>query len=218
MVRSRGRLRATSVVAVLAVLGAGCTQTVDGRAVKETPPLVVGVAQVEGIVGAQLANTTADRVPPEPVTVDPADCAVAAGPSTTAVYTPGWSQYHLVTMQEAADRWDHSVTQTAGKYPDEAAAGGVFSALTAGLQTCTRATATDALDDSTAEWTFTVETPGPDTTRWTATQVDADGWACFREARRTGSWVVQTAVCQVGNGAPAATDLLDRLAENVAGT
>ncbi|WP_156628524.1 sensor domain-containing protein [Mycobacterium sp. 1274756.6] len=218
MVSSGGGLRAAGVVAVLAVVGAGCTQNVDGRAVKETPPLVVGVAEVEGLVGAQLANTTADRVPPEPVTVDPADCAVAAGPSTTAVYTSGWTQYHLVTMQEAADRWDHSVTQTAGKYPDDAGATNVFSALTADLQTCSRATATDALDDSTAEWTFTVETPGPDTTRWTATQVDTDGWACYREARRTGAWVVQTAVCQVGNGAPAAADLLDRLAENVAGT
>ncbi|WP_264062321.1 sensor domain-containing protein, partial [Mycolicibacterium hippocampi] len=40
-------------------------------------------------------------------------------------------------VQEAADYWDHSVTQTAGKYPDEAAARTVFDALVAGVRDCT---------------------------------------------------------------------------------
>lgn len=200
------------------MITAGCTHMVDGAAVKAVPPLVVGVAQVGELVGAELANTTADLEPPPPLTVDPADCAVAAGPSTTSVYTTGWTQYHLVTMQEAADRWDHSVTQTAGKYPDEAAAKQVFAALVAGVQACPRATATDALDESTAEWTFIVEkSDTADLAQWTATQDGAHDWACHREARRTGQWVVQVAVCQVGNGRPAVTAITEQLTANVTG-
>lgn len=209
---------------VVLALSTGCTQVIDGTAVKAIPALAVGATQVGELVGAELANTTADVAPPEPVTVDPKDCAVAAGPSTTAVYTPGWTQYHLVTMQEAADYWDHSVTQTAGKYPDEAAARTVFDALVAGVRGCagdTSATATDALDGSTSTWTFQLDEDAGDAgdtvARWTAAQDGSHDWSCFREARLTGAWVVQSAVCQVGNGRPAATALAEELAANVAG-
>lgn len=206
---------------VVLALSTGCTQVIDGTAVKAIPALAVGATQVGELVGAELANTTADVAPPEPVTVDPKDCAVAAGPSTTAVYTPGWTQYHLVTMQEAADYWDHSVTQTAGKYPDEAAARTVFDALVAGVRGCAgdmSATATDALDGSTSTWTFQLDEDAGDTVaRWTAAQDGSHDWSCFREARLTGAWVVQSAVCQVGNGRPAATTLAEELAANVAG-
>lgn len=205
------------VIATVAV-AAGCTQIVDGAAVKAVPPLVVGATQVGELVGGDLANTTADVSPPPPVAVDPGGCAVLAGPSTTTVYTPGWTQYHLVTMQEAADYWDHSVTQTVGQYPDEAAAEQVFAALVSGLSGCSRATATDALDGSTAAWTYTVEETGDAAVaRWTATQDDGHDWACFRDARVAGAWVVQVAVCQVGNGRPAASAIADQLTANVAG-
>ncbi|HLR99759.1 MAG TPA: sensor domain-containing protein [Mycolicibacillus parakoreensis] len=218
--RDRARWGWPIPAVVALALSAGCTHLVDGTAVKAVPALAVGATEVGELVGAELANTTADVAPPEPVTVDPKDCAVAAGPSTTAVYTPGWTQYHLVTMQEAADYWDHSVTQTAGKYPDEAAARTVFDALVAGVRDCTgdtRATATDALDESTSTWTFHFDgEPDQTAARWTAAQDGSHDWSCFREARLTGAWVVQSAVCQVGNGRPAATALAEQVAANVA--
>lgn len=220
MVRSWGRRSVVSaVLAGVVLVGAGCTQTTAGSAVRAVPPLVVGSQQVSDRVGAELANITEDRVPPPRVEVDPAECAVPAGPSTVTVYSAGWTQYHLVTMQEAADFWEHSVTQTAGKYPDEAAAKKVFDALNTGLAECTgRATVTDALDESTAVWTFAVDSTDGDATRWIATQADGNDWACYREARLTGQWVVQVAVCQVGNGRPAATSITEALVKKVTAT
>lgn len=191
----------------------GCGQTVQGAPVVALPGNVVDVATVNRILGAPLANATVDEAPPSEIDVSPGSCSIAAGPSTTAVYDKGWTQYRLVTMQEAPDYWDHSVTQTVGRYGSARDAAKVFQALTSGLRECSgEVTSTDALDEVASTWTFDVTDSGSDSVVWTATQTDADSeWACFRQARLTGSTVVQVAVCQVGNGAPAAAQLADEL-------
>lgn len=190
---------------------------VAGTGGKAEPPLMVNAKQAGKIVGADLGNTTRDGAPPPPIEVDPSDCGVAAGPSTRSVYTDGWTQYHLVTMREASDYWDHSITQTAGKYADEASASRVFDALNAGLKECVgpNAAVTDVLDDATSEWTFSVDSAETAALRWVATQADGNDWSCFRDARLVRSWVVQVAVCQAGNGRPAATAIAERLSKNV---
>jgi hypothetical protein len=120
-------------------------------------------------------------------------------------------------MQEADDYWDHSVTQTVARYPDQRAAEKVFDGLTAWLNRCLDkpAVSTDTLDESQSQWRFIVEHAGANTARWTATQTDGDNWGCYHEARLTGSWVLQVAVCQVGNGQPTAVNIIGKLAANL---
>jgi hypothetical protein len=207
------RLGKLVAAALAAATLSACGQTVQGAPVQALPGDVVDAATVNRILGVPLANSTVDDSPPDRIDVAPSSCVVAAGPSTTAVYDDGWTRYQLVTMQEAPDYWDHSVTQTVGHYDTTREASKVFEALTSGLKDCSgEVTSTDALDEVQSTWTFDVTDSADDTVTWTATQTDADSeWACFRQARLTGSSVVQVAVCQVGNGAPAASQLADEL-------
>lgn len=202
-----------AVAALVAAALSACGQTVEGAPMLALPGEIVDAATVNGILGVTLGNTTVDDAPPAEVEVSPSSCSAAAGPSTSAVYADGWTRYHLVTMQEAADYWDHSVTQTVGRYADADEASDVFDALASGLQDCSgEVTSSDALDEVESTWRFDVTDDAKDSVAWTATQVDADSeWACFRQARLTGSTVIQVAVCQVGNGAPAAAQLADAL-------
>ncbi|GAB3891409.1 hypothetical protein GCM10029964_064530 [Kibdelosporangium lantanae] len=176
--------------------------------------VVLSQDEVSAAVGATLRSEAGVSEPPPTLTVDPTTCEVAAGPTSQSVYTPGWTVYWSVTDQDLDDVADHSVTQVLGIYPDHDKAGAVFRNLSDGLARCKRAMRSDADQDST-NWDYKVGTGTPDALSWTATQVDADGWACYREARLRQNAVVQVAVCQAGDGRPAAAKIADQLATRV---
>ena len=72
-------------------------------------------------------------------------------------------------------------------------------------------------DQSTTKWTYTVDSATANALAWTATQDAGGGWACYRQARLTGPNVLEVAVCEAGNGKPAAAAIADRFVGKLAG-
>lgn len=167
-------------------------------------------------VGVTLASGTSISQPPPGLSAEPKNCAVAVGPATQSVYAQGWTAYLSVTYQDSETVSDHAVTQVLGVYPDSQRAGAVFRTLTDGLRGCASAVRTDN-DDDTSKWDYKVSAATPNTLAWTASQEAGDGWACHRQARLKGSTVLQVAVCQAGDGQPAAAKIAEKIADRVSG-
>jgi serine/threonine protein kinase len=173
--------------------------------------------EVSTVLGTMVMSGASAAEPPSPLSADPAECAVAVGPATQAVYARGLTVFGSVTYQDSDAVADHTVTQVLGVYPDTDKATAVFRSLTDGIKGCTSAVRTDA-DQNTSAWTYTVvDIPASDRLSWTATQDTGDGWACYRQARLKGKTVLQVAVCQAGDGRPAATKITDQFASKVSG-
>ncbi|KDN87255.1 hypothetical protein KCH_09720 [Kitasatospora cheerisanensis KCTC 2395] len=218
--RSWSRWWAASAVAVLLVAVAAGVVWWQWPAGDEEPPVVAGTVQavvlpadeVSKAVGSTLNALTRASEPAPPLAADPPGCSVAVGPATSVVYQGGWTAFVSVAQQDAADAADHTATQTVGRYADADSAGEVFGTLTDGVKACTAAVR-DASGASASRWTYRVSRATDSVLSWTATQDQGGGWACYREARLTGSTVLQAAVCQAGDGGPAARTLADRMAE-----
>lgn len=214
-----------AVGAVLVGLLSACTSPVGGnaRSGPTTPPVpgtlqasFVPIDQVSSVVGVTLSASTDTGAPPAPLAANPAGCAIAVGPATRQVFTAGWTVFGSVTYQDSPHAADHTVTQTLGRYPDGTQAGAVFTALVNGLKACPTGVRTDP-DQSTTKWTYTVDSATANALAWTATQDAGGGWACYRQARLTGPNVLEVAVCEAGNGKPAAATIADRFAGKLAG-
>ncbi|WP_433870516.1 sensor domain-containing protein [Saccharopolyspora sp. CA-218241] len=166
------------------------------------------------VLGVTLHDGTSWSEPPPPLGADPAECAVAVGPATRAVYAPGWSTFHAVTYQDSAEIADHVVIQVLGEYPERDAAAAAFGTLAEGVGGCGSAvrTATDreTSGESVSNWVYEVYAATPDRLIWIAFEDDGNDWACFRQARLDGSSLLQAAVCQGGDGAPAAQRIAER--------
>lgn len=213
--------------AVLLALLSACTSSVGGAAhsgptTKPVPGTLqasfVPIDQVSSAVGVTLSSSTNSGTPPAPLAANPAACAVAIGPATQKVYTQGWTVFGAVTYQDSNYAADHTVTQTLGRYPDATQAGAVFTALATGVKACPAGVRTDP-DQGTTKWTYTVDTANTtaNTLVWTATQDAGGGWACYRQARLKGTNVIEVAVCEAGNGKPAAATIADRFAGKLGG-
>ncbi len=227
---SRARARwvrlATAIVAAgtLGLIG-GCTSSVTG-APHSNPSfhLVPGTIQasfvsidgVSSLVGVTLESSSGSSQPPAPLSGDPASCAVAVGPGTQSVYRSGWAVFGSAMYQDSDSVADHAVTQVLGKYSTVAQAAAVFATLTNGIKGCPSAVRTNA-DQSTSTWTYEVNTATADTLSWTATEVAANGWVCYREARLKGTAVLQVAVCEAGDGQLTAQKIANQFAGKVGG-
>src|SRR5205807_7021626 len=121
-----------------------------------------------------------------------------------------------VTYQDSDSVADHAVTQVLGRYPAADQAATVFGTLVNGIKGCASAVRTNA-DQSTSTWTYAVDTGTADTLVWTATEQAANGWACYRQAQQKGTTVLEVAVCEAGDGLPAAQQIATQFARNVRG-
>ncbi|MEL5958280.1 sensor domain-containing protein [Streptomyces sp. CLV115] len=186
------------------------------------PRVVAGTVQatvltsreVSGAVGTTLNTETRVSEPAPSTQADPPGCSVAVGPATTVVYQRGWTAFLSVVHQDSDTVAEHTVTQTVGRYATGARAGEVFDALTDGINACTNAVR-KAPGGETSRWAYQVDSTAAGALAWTATQDQGGGWACYREARLKASTVLQTAVCQAGDGRSAARTLADRMAGRV---
>jgi hypothetical protein len=109
---------------------------------------------------------------------------------------------------------EHVVTLVLGVYPDQTQARSAFGTLTKGLAGCTVAVRTNQ-GHSSAKWTYAVNTTAADSVAWMATQDAGAGWACFRQACRKGTALLQVSVCQAGDGRQAVGMITERFAARV---
>ncbi|MEO3777200.1 sensor domain-containing protein [Micromonospora sp. B11E3] len=177
---------------------------------------VLDAEEVSRLVGVTLASDVSASEPQPPLTADPPRCVMAVGPATQAVYGRGWTAFLSATYQDSEAVPDNTVTQVVALYPDGDQAGKVFRSLAEGVRICNSAVRTDP-NQTTSSWTYQLGATGSDIVTWTATQDGAGGWACHRQARLKGTAVLQVAVCQAGDGGPAAAKILDRFADRVKG-
>jgi hypothetical protein len=206
------------VVAAVALLSA-CSSQVSGKPVGHVIPGTVQASFLDidaasATLGFALTTSDSSSEPPPALAAAPATCADAIGPATKAVYAQGWTNFWSLTFSD--EDGNHTVTQVLGLYPSDDQASKVFGALTDGVKGCTSAVRTDD-DQTTSQWTYAVGTADASALVWTATQNDAEGWACYRQARLKGKAVLQVAVCEAGDGSQAAAKIVDQFARQVRG-
>ncbi|ONI77849.1 hypothetical protein ALI144C_30980 [Actinosynnema sp. ALI-1.44] len=208
------------VIAVGVVIGVGLGWWLwpsDTYAAPGTVQAAVLTAdQVSGVVGETLVPAQSSSEPPPVLAADPANCVVAVGPATQAVYARGWTTFGSVTYQDSKAVSEHTVTQVLGMYPDNDRARQVFDGLTEGLKGCRSAVRANG-SQRASKWTYAVDSATTDALGWTATQDGGNGWACYRQARLKGKAVLQVAVCVAGDGRQGAAVLADMFAGKVSG-
>jgi hypothetical protein len=207
---------------VVLLAGAGVTWWLwpsDSHVVPGTVQASVLSADDAGkALGQTLQSQHGISEPPPALPSSPAGCAVAVGPATQAVYTPGWTTFGSVTYQDSDSAADHTVTQVIGVYPAVDQARQVFGTLSDGVKSCKSAVrAGGGSGGRASKWLYAVTKNTPDTVSWKSTQDAGDGWACYREARLKGRAVLQVAVCEAGDGSEAAAATADQLASRVGG-
>ncbi|WP_285738399.1 sensor domain-containing protein [Kitasatospora phosalacinea] len=217
------RLLVAAVVPCLLLAGAGWwfwPQQPTGR----PPHIAAGTVQadlldadeVSRLAGTALvAGPRSDR-PHAPLATAPADCAVAAGPTTQSVYGQAWKAFLSATYQDAAGSGSYTVNQVIGVFPDGAKATAAFRTLADGFAKCPSSTLTDQAG-RTSKWTYTAHPASEVAVAWTAAQGEAANWACYHQARVKGASLIQVAVCQAGDGGPTAFMITDELTGRVTG-
>lgn len=175
-----------------------------------TPDQVSRVTGVPVIAGPQ-----ADQVPAE-VAVTPLACAAAAGPSTQAVYGHSWTRFLSATYTDAGGSGGYTVNQVVGGFSSSNGASAAFGRLTGGLAQCSSSTTTGQAGRTT-KWAYKTYPATPIAVAWTAAQADGGGWSCYHQAQLSGKALVQVAICEGGNGAPATSALVGALSRKVSG-
>ncbi|MER6397873.1 sensor domain-containing protein [Kitasatospora sp. NPDC001603] len=188
------------------------------------PHVAAGTVQAQ-LLGAdsvsRLAGTTvvagpqSDR-PHAPLDVAPPECAVAAGPTTEAVYGQAWKAFLSATYQDAAGTGGYTVNQVFGVFPEAEKAGAAFRTLTEGLAKCPSATVAGQAGRS-SKWVYTARPSTEVAVAWTAAQEGSAGWACYHQAWVKGTSLVQVSVCQAGDGEATSWKVADELTKQVTG-
>ncbi|WP_019931244.1 sensor domain-containing protein [Nocardia sp. BMG111209] len=209
---------AVGVVSAVLIGVTGCS-AVGGSAAPDYPAGSIDAALMNthdagGRIGAALWFRTDAGKPGAAQTVTPAECQAAATPASDLVFGNSWTDFRLSTFQENANTWDHSLTQAVGRYENADRARDAFTKLTQALMTCgdkeiAVLRGAGAVD---SKWRNHIDTSSADTVWWNAEQLDATGWRCYREARLKQAVLLQVALCQSGNGQPAATAIADKVA------
>ncbi|MFF3127401.1 sensor domain-containing protein [Streptomyces sp. NPDC057908] len=170
---------------------------------------------------SKLAGTTVvagpqSNRPHAPLAVTPSECVIAAGPTTQSVYGQAWKAFLSATYQDAAGSGNYTVNQVIGVFPDSEKATAAFRTLAAGLTKCPSSTLTDQAG-RTSKWAYTAHPATEVAVAWTATQGDTANWACYHQARVKGASLIQTSVCQAGDGEPTVSMIADELTGKVTG-
>lgn len=218
--RGHAALLAATVVAI-----AGCSHTVSGAAVfdpqqaitglvpRDADQVLLGHAEVSGIVGTRL-QLDADR--DRPITgssVVPA-CSALDAVGMSAFVGDAWSKFHVLLLTDG-DRREQVVAEAVAVYPDAGLAASVFSAATGEARACDGQRALGTGGD--AAWSFTVPLADADTIRWRKQQIGiALTWICHGEARLRSNAVVQAMACRGDDsGRTTVTSMADRMSAAV---
>lgn len=217
----RWRWLVAGVVACLALAGVGWAVWPSQPA---TPSLhlVAGTVQADLLTPDQVSRLSGVTVvsgpgsgePPAAISAGPARCAPVAGPATQAVYGHSWTAFLSATDEVADGSGDYTVNQVVGVFPNSAKAAAAFRALAGGVARCPSAQIKGRAGQSTA-WAYTSYPATSVAVAWTATQAGGNGWACYHQAQVSGTALVQAAVCEAGDGGPAASALANALAGRV---
>ncbi|WP_078292447.1 sensor domain-containing protein [Mycobacterium sp. D16R24] len=139
-------------------------------------------------------------------------CEALAGPFTD-VLGDEWTTYRHVVQKESKERYDHIVWQAVVLFADaKTAADQMKKAFPDSLKSCVDT------EQPTGDLDWRVESFSAEgkTAKWVEQQLN-DGkpsaWRCFFEYRAKNNVVFGTRLCQAGNGAPAVTAIVDRMAE-----
>lgn len=124
-----------------------------------------------------------------------------------------WTTYRHTVQRETKDRYDHVVWQVVVLFADATtAADQLQNAFPSSLKSCVDT------EQSGGNTDWRVESLATDggTAKWVKQQL-VDGkpvaWRCFFEYRAKNNVLFGTRLCQAGNGAPALTAIVDRMAE-----
>ncbi|MEV5833587.1 sensor domain-containing protein [Nocardia sp. NPDC052112] len=199
----------------------GCS-AVRGTATENYAPGSIDAALVSmrdagAEVGSPLWFRVDDTKPVAVQPVTPPECQTIAGPASDSVYGNAWTQFRLATFQETSNTWDHSLTQAVGRYENSDRAREAFTKLSDALTACgdKEVAVLGSGEVADSRWRNHADARTADTLRWNAEQLDAPTWRCFREARLKQSVLLQVALCQAGNGQPAAAVIADKLASKL---
>jgi hypothetical protein len=209
-------------VVVVLMVGAGATWWLWPSGTHVVPGTVqasvVSADDASMALGQTLQSQHGISEPPPALPADPANCAVAVGPTTQAVYANGWTTFGSVTYQDSDSEANHTVTQVIGLYSTSDEARQVFGTLSDGMKNCTSAVrAGGGGGQRASKWFYAATKNTADTVSWQATQDAGDGWACYRQARLKGRAVLQVAVCEAGDGSQPAATIADQFATRVSG-
>jgi hypothetical protein len=177
---------------------------------------VLSADDVSRITGTTVVSASTVSQPPPPLSADQPGCTVAVGPTTQSVYGNAWTAFLSVTYQDSARKGTFTVNQVAAVFPSADRASAAFKTLSDGLKDCQTAVVTDRGGRAT-QWHYALGTQDPASLGWTATQDAGNGWACHHQARLTGSSLLQSSVCEAGNGEPAAIAVANRFVAQVKG-
>jgi hypothetical protein len=209
-------------VVVVLLAGGGITWWLWPSSANSVPGTVqasmLSADDASKVLGQTLQSQHGISEPPPALPANPANCAVAVGPATQAVYARGWTSFGSMTYQDSDVVADHTVTQAIGMYSDTDQAGQVFGTLSDGVKSCSSAVrASGNSGQAASKWTYSVNKNTADTVIWKSTQDAGGGWACYRQARLKGRAVLQVAVCEAGDGSQAAATIADQFASRVSG-
>jgi hypothetical protein len=179
--------------------------------------VLVSVAQVGTILGANLGSTINNYYPAEPVDLGArSNCSPLLGPDTTSFgVNVDYTAFREVDSREEKDSWQHIVNQQVATYVDAQAASNAFQNAFKGLGGCDGARVPTAqankqfqlsaptINGTDAQWSFSELTDGqPDT------------WRCAFDFRAQSNVILVARVCQYGNP----VDVVNQIANQMAGS
>lgn len=217
--------RHATFLATTVVLVSGCAHTVSGaaafspaQAVRGVQPadadqILLGAADVSGIVGAKL-QLDADRARPIVGASAAPACSALDAAGMAAFVGDSWSGFHVLLFTDG-DRREQVVAEAVAVYPDPPAAATAFSAAMGAARACDGQRALGTGGD--AAWSFTVSDLDADAVRWRKQQIGIPlTWVCQGEARLRNNAVLQAMACRGDDsGRDTVTRLTDRMSASV---
>ncbi len=180
--------------------------------------VIVSVAQVGKIVGANLGSIEKGYYPPDPVDLGAkSNCSPLLSPDTTSFgINVDYTAFREVDAREDKDSWQHIVSEKVATYVDAQAASNAFQNAFKGVASCDGARVPTAqankqfqisaptINGNDAQWSFIELTDGqPDT------------WRCVFDFRAQSNVVFVAKVCQYGNPVDVVTQIANQMADSI---
>ena len=140
------------------------------------------------------------------------ECGVLFGPDTK-FYGSNLNLYRISLLADSQEQPDYVVIQSIATFPDSQTPQTVLSS---GLQPTSDCDQTVQITDIDSKPTWKLSAPkvsGNDAT-WHLSQLyqgDPVGWNCDFDLRAAENTILQAQLCQMGNGGPAVSQIMDQL-------
>lgn len=180
--------------------------------------VIVSVAQLGKVIGANLGSIEKGYYPPDPVDLGAqSHCGPLLGPDTTSFgVNVDYTAFREVDAREDKDSWQHIVNQRVATYVDAQAALNAFQNAFKGVGGCDGARVPTAqanqqfqlsapiINGNDAQWSFAELTNGqPDT------------WHCGFDFRAQSNVLFVAKVCQYGNPADVVSQIANEMADSI---